>query len=99
SNAISTPSLHDALPILKKLEAPHQTSRALVGQAPYIANAVLDYTHPRWGSYRLLYNTAGPTIVYAGTIGLPDVEEQQRNQLDFRSEEHTSELQSRFDLV
>jgi len=68
---------------VKKLEAPHETSRPLVGQAPYIANAILDYTHPRWGSYRLLYNTAGPTIVYAGTFGLPDVEEQQRNQLDF----------------
>jgi len=67
----------------KKLEAPHETSRALVGQAPYIVNAVLDYTHPRWGTYRLLYNTAGPTIVFAGTFALPDIEEQQRNQLDF----------------
>jgi hypothetical protein len=65
------------------LEAPHATQRALVGQAPFIVNAVLDYTNAQWGTYRLLYNTAGPTIAFAGTFGLPDIVEQQRNQLDF----------------
>ncbi len=67
---------------VKRLQAPHEPSRALVGQAPYIINAALDYTQPGWGSYRLLYNTAGPTINFAGTFGLPDIEEQTRDQLD-----------------
>jgi len=70
---------------VKKLQAPHETKRALVGQAPYIVNAALDFTHPRFGSHRLLYNTSGSTITFAGTFGLPDVEEQRRDQLDFVS--------------
>ena len=48
-------------------------------------NAALDFTHPRFGSHRLQYNTSGSTITFAGTFGLPDVEEQRRDQLDFVS--------------
>ena len=61
-----------------------QTSkeRALQGQAPYIVNAALDYTNSRWGTARLLYNTAGSRIFRAGTFSLPDVIEEPRNQLD-----------------
>lgn len=61
-----------------------QTSkeRALQGQAPYIVNAALDYTSARWGSVRLLYNTAGSRIFRAGTFGLPDLFEEPRNELD-----------------
>ena len=58
------------------------TSRTLQGQSPYIVNAVLDYTHPRWGSARLLYNTAGARITSAGSFGLPDIFEEPRHQLD-----------------
>jgi hypothetical protein len=58
------------------------TTRTLQGQAPYIANAVLDYTHPRWGTARLLYNTAGARITSAGSFGLPDIFEEPRDQLD-----------------
>lgn len=46
------------------------TKRALQGQAPYIANAALDYTNARWGTARLL---AGTRIARAGASGLPDL--------------------------
>ena len=58
------------------------TTRALQGQAPYIVNAALDYTHPERGSVRLLFNTAGARITSAGSFGLPDIFEESRNQLD-----------------
>jgi hypothetical protein len=58
------------------------TSRPLQGQAPYIVNAVLDYTSPSWGSARLLYTTAGERVTSAGSFGLPDIIEQPRNELD-----------------
>jgi hypothetical protein len=57
--------------------------RALQGQAPFIVNAALDWTHPRWGTARLQYNTAGAKIALVGSNGLPDVMEQRRDQLDF----------------
>jgi outer membrane receptor protein involved in Fe transport len=58
------------------------TSRPLQGQARYIVNAALDFTHPGWGSARLLYNTAGSRISSAGSFGLPDIIEQPRDELD-----------------
>ena len=71
------------IPRTSKLQIQSSTSRALQGQAPYIANAVLDYTHPVWGSYRLLYNTAGPTVALSGVLPLKvDVEQQPRHRLD-----------------
>jgi hypothetical protein len=59
------------------------TERALQGQAPFIVNAALDYTHPTWGTVRLLYNTAGARISSVGALGLPDVIEERRDQVDF----------------
>jgi hypothetical protein len=58
------------------------TERELQGQAPFIANGALDWTHPRWGSARLLYNTAERRIATAGAFGLPDIFEERRDQLD-----------------
>ena len=58
------------------------TTRTLQGQAPYIVNASLDYTHPGWGTLRLLYNTAGARITSAGSFGLPDIFEEPRHQFD-----------------
>ena len=66
----------------QQLQVQTSTSRALQGQAPYIANGVLDYTNPQWGTFRLLYNTAGPTITSAGSFGLPDIFLQRRDELD-----------------
>jgi len=58
-------------------------SRSLVGQANYVINAALEYQNATWGVWRLLYNRVGPYIVAAGVDGLPDIEQQPRNQLDF----------------
>jgi outer membrane receptor protein involved in Fe transport len=57
-------------------------NRALQGQAPFIINAVLDYTHPDWGTARLLYNTTGARITSVGGGIVPDIFEERRDQLD-----------------
>src|SRR5262249_55495963 len=54
--------------------------RDLVGQSPYLINAALEYDHPKWGTFRLLYNTAGPTLYAIGLEPLPDIVEQRRDQ-------------------
>jgi len=68
--------------------APAPGKKPLQGQSPYVINAALEYEDYRWGVFRLLYNTVGPTIVAKGTqFGpsnpLPDIESQRRDQLDF----------------
>src|SRR5262249_57516181 len=42
-----------------KTGVPLEKTRPLQGQAPYIANAALEYADPQWGTIRLLYQTAG----------------------------------------
>ncbi len=56
-------------------------ARSLQGQAKYIVNGALEYTHPRLGTYRVLYNRAGRRIDSIGIL-LPDIIEEPRNQLD-----------------
>src|SRR5262249_53924071 len=56
--------------------------RALQDQAPYTVTAALDWPHPRWGTIRMQYSTAGPKLVLVGANGLPDVTEERRDQLD-----------------
>ena len=67
------------------------TKRALVGQAPFVVNAGIEYEHYRWGTVRLLYNTVD-RVVEAGGIdiqpefpggSLPDIYQERRDQLDF----------------
>jgi len=57
-------------------------SRPLVGQSPWLINAVLEYTDAKWGTARILYTTAGPTLAAIGLEQLPDLYDQPRNQLD-----------------
>ncbi len=70
------------VPRASTLEVQTSTNRQLQGQSPFVVNAALDYTHPTWGSARLLYNTEGPSISSAGSDGLPDITFERRNQLD-----------------
>lgn len=68
--------------------APAPGKKALQAQPPYVVNAALEYDNARWGVFRLLYNTIGPTIVAKGTLfsdgqPLDDIESQRRDQLDF----------------
>jgi len=72
-------------PPAAKTQQPLESNRPLQGQAPYIANATLEYAHPRWGSFRILYQTAGETLVaaaFAGENQLPAIDQLPRNQLD-----------------
>ncbi len=70
--------------------APAGGEQPLQGQSPYVINAALEYEDPRWGVFRLLYNTVGPTIVAKGTDftrddpggEVPNIESQRRDQLD-----------------
>ncbi len=62
-------------------------NRALTDQAPFVVNTALQYDHFRWGTFRILYNTVGETIVAAGTTfqqdRTDDIKAQRRDQLDF----------------
>jgi hypothetical protein len=64
------------------LEVQTSADRALQGQSPFVVNAGIDYTHPRFGTVRLLYNTAGSRLSRVGAFGLPDIFEERRDQLD-----------------
>lgn len=58
-------------------------SRKMVGQAPYVLNGGLTWTHPTApASATLLFNRVGARITEAGEQPLPDVVEQSRNVLD-----------------
>jgi hypothetical protein len=71
--------------------APLPGSQRLQGQSPYTINAALEYQDPKWGVFRLLYNTVAPTIAAAGTDSdsnpatddLGDIITERRDQLDF----------------
>jgi len=59
-------------PALGDILVPTNEKRALVGQAPFVINAALEYEHYRWGLWRLLYNTVGETINAGGVDIQPD---------------------------
>src|SRR5207249_10811049 len=82
---IYTLSLHDALPI----SLIHAATMVTAGVYMIGRNAVLFGHAPLTLKFVAVIGVA--TAFFAGTIGLV--------QNDIRSEEHTSELQSRFDLV
>ncbi len=57
--------------------------RKMVGQAPYVFNAGLTWSHPTTdASATVLFNRVGDRITEAGEVPLPDVIEQPRNVLD-----------------
>ena len=59
------------------------SSRAMVGQAPYVINAGLSWAHPvSDASATVLFNRVGERISEAGELPLPDVIEQPRSVLD-----------------
>lgn len=71
---------------------PTNDTRQLLGQAPFVVNAAIEYEHYRWGTFRLLYNTVGRTVQAGGVdiqpdnpevVGLPDIYGERRDQLDF----------------
>ncbi len=61
----------------------YDSTRALQGQSPYIINAGLTYTLPKFGlSTTLIFNVIGDRIAQVGTVGYGDIYERHRNLLD-----------------
>lgn len=62
---------------------PTNLERPLEGQAPYVLNLGLDYTHPGGVlEAGLFFNRFGKRLTAAGGSGLPDIYEEPRNALD-----------------
>ncbi|MFP3948465.1 MAG: TonB-dependent receptor domain-containing protein, partial [Longimicrobiales bacterium] len=62
---------------------PTNEARPLEGQASYVLNAGLNWTHPAYGLDAGIYlNRLGERLSAAGGSGVPDIYEQSRNQLD-----------------
>lgn len=59
------------------------SSRAMMGQAPWVANIGLSRSSRGGSSATLLYSAVGPRIFSAGTVPYPDVEEATRHMVDF----------------
>jgi len=58
-------------------------TRSLVGQPDQVANLVLEWVQPRWGSTaRVLVNHSGEKVAFGGQLGVPDVLEEPRSTLD-----------------
>jgi outer membrane receptor protein involved in Fe transport len=58
------------------------TTRDPADVPDFIVNAAVDYTIPDVMTARLLYTTIGPTLVRAGSLGLPDAFDQRNDALD-----------------
>src|SRR5699024_12701038 len=85
----SPPSLHDALPILDPHHAAALGAILVLGHAPLQVQAGVQHGHQNTlTGVALAPDTFHPYLIIA--VGVPGL---------VRSEEHTSELQSRFDLV
>jgi len=70
--------------IQKRAFQPTNTRRPLEGQAPWVINAGLLYTHPRGNTELGMYlNAFGDRVAAAGGSGIPDIYEQSRTQWDF----------------
>src|SRR5699024_12390542 len=88
-----TPSLHDALPISANVnvrEKPEITSSILAQVKKNESYPMITSTE-EWVQIQLGNGTKGWVAKWLVTLQQPS--------LTYRSEEHTSELQSRFDLV
>ena len=60
------------------------TTSPLFEQAPYSANAYLDYDNPRWGSsFTTSFNIVGERLVQVQLDGSPDIYDRPVPQLDF----------------
>jgi TonB-dependent receptor len=62
---------------------PTSAERQVIGQAPFIVNAAIEYADPDLVTARLAYLTVDAAIDSAGTQGVPDTIEERRDLLDF----------------
>ena len=60
---------------------PTSPTRSLIGQAPFIVTAALEWADPEWLTARMEYMTSDRAIDSAGTAGFPDTYEERRDRL------------------
>src|SRR5690606_40997143 len=98
TTALSPLSLHDALPISRRRSA-SQRPAAPSGLGLNIARAPLAASHPRRSRMPITRAQATQLLNQGETALYDDSRINGLRQLDARSEEHTSELQSRENIV
>jgi hypothetical protein len=74
--------MHSRIDIGEGVSANTHASRPMIGQAPYVVNAGLNYQPAPSTSATLLYNVVGPRIWAAGAVPFPDIYERERHLLD-----------------
>jgi len=63
---------------------PTNTTRKMVGQADHTYNLTIEYDNKNWGlTARLMFQHISDRIYEVGGLGLPDILEEDRTQLDF----------------
>jgi len=72
------------LSLKREFDPGFSNERVMFGQAPYIVNTFLSYSNDSLGlSANLSYNISGQKLYLVNAVGIPDVYEQPRGQLDF----------------
>ncbi len=72
------------LSLKREFDPEFPDERVMFGQAPYIVNVYLNYTNDSLRlSSNISYNISGERLYLVNAVGIPDVFEQPRGQLDF----------------
>jgi len=80
------------LSLKREFDPGFSNKRVMFGQAPYIVNAYLNYSNDSLGlSSNLSYNISGEKLYLVNAVGIPDVYEQPRGQLDFNISKNLGE--------
>lgn len=84
------------LSLKREFDPEFSDRRVMFGQAPYIINAYMNYSNDSIGlSMNVSYNISGEKLYLVNAVGIPDVYEQPRGQLDFNV---SKKLGDRFSL-
>lgn len=84
------------LQLKREFDPDFPATRVMMGQAPYIINAFLNYSNERIGTdITVSYNRSGKRLYLVNAVGIPDIYQQPRNQLDLTV---TQSLSKRFQL-
>jgi hypothetical protein len=74
----------EELSLKREFDPDFSDTRVMFGQSPFIINAIISYKNDSIGlSANLSYNISGQKLFLVNAVGIPDVYEQARNQLDF----------------
>lgn len=72
------------LSLKREFDPSFQDTRVMFGQAPFIVNSYLEYKNDSIGlNINLSYNISGERLHLVNAVGIPDVYQQPRGQLDF----------------